>query len=700
MAWQSSFFPLRRRDGLIGSALMLATLLLYARTISFGFVSYDDNLYITDNARTQQGLTWENVRWAFTTGALSNWHPLTWLSHMLDVQLYNLRAGGHHLSSVLIHAVNALLLYLVLVRLAGLAWPAAGVAVLWAWHPLRVESVAWVSERKDVLSTFFWLAGMLAYVAFVQRRSAGRYLLVLVLLALGLMAKPMVVTFPFAMLLIDVWPMRRLRAELLFRPSTAVWSAAWPVLREKLPMLGVVIASAVVTYLAQAAGGMVGATETFPLPLRVANAILSYAIYLRMIVAPYGLSFFYPHAGSYPGGAIATWQITLAAAVLLSITVASLLLLRRMPWVAVGWFWYLGTLLPVIGLVQVGTQAHADRYTYLPAIGLSIALVWTVYDLCRQRQRALAGALLAAATLVLLVVTWRQIGFWRDNETLMRRGIAASENNYIAHNNLGSLLHSRGDVDGAIAHYQAALAIRPGFASALMNLGQIYAERGDTQRAIDLLRRALTSDPRHAPSHMSYANLLMDNGQVHQAIEHYRYAIALEPDRPQPRHNLALALASRNEMDEAVAQWRAALRLRPDYADANHALGMAMILRGRTADGIDHLRRALEKEPDRADSLNALAWILATHPNPAFQDGREAVVLARRALEQTNHAIAHDTLAAALARAREFEQAIAAAQVALARAKADGDIALIRQIEQRIQLYQRGEAFVSGRRAQ
>jgi tetratricopeptide (TPR) repeat protein len=440
----------RRLPLLLGAALALLTLAAYLPTLHNGFVNLDDGLYVTGNPHVQQGITGAGVAWALTANVANNWHPLTLLSHLLDCQLFGLDAAGHHATSLLLHLANVVLLFAVLRRLTGAVWRSAAVAALFAVHPAHVESVAWVAERKDVLSALFWLLAMAAYGRYARRPSVGRYLPVALAMALGLAAKPMVVTLPFALLLLDIWPLERL-------------GLGWKRLAvEKLPLLALSAASSLVTLHYQRTS--LAPLGLDPWSLRLANAAVSYTAYLGKLLLPSNLAVFYPIPLAIPA-----WKVAGAVALLAILTALAVRTARKAPWLLVGWLWFLGTLVPVIGLVQVGRQAMADRYTYIPSIGLFVAIVWGIAGLVGERRAVLATA--AAVVIALLVAgTWMQAGTWRDSVTLYRHALAVTPDNYLAHLGLAKALVAKGDGAGAAEQYRAALALRPGLIEARAGL--------------------------------------------------------------------------------------------------------------------------------------------------------------------------------------------------------------------------------------
>ncbi|MGD0870984.1 MAG: tetratricopeptide repeat protein [Bryobacteraceae bacterium] len=613
--------------------LFLATFAVYAQVRHFDFVNFDDPEYVTANPHVRTGITAANVAWAFASGEAANWFPLTRLSHMLDCQMFGLRSGWHHLTNVLLHALAVLLLFAFLNRSTGRRWPSAWVALLFALHPLHVESVAWVAERKDSLSAFFGLLALWSYVRYVERPATRRYLLVVLAFALGLMAKPMLVTLPVVMLLVDVWPLGRVTGMGPSPPGPGVGTSADAarmsacatrngLLREKIPFFALAAAAAGATYLVQQAGGAVRSSDAFPLVLRLENALVSYIIYIAKMFWPARLAVFYPYPSEVPA-----WQ---AAAAALAIAVISILVarsVRKRPYLAVGWFWYLVTLAPVIGLVQVGAQARADRYTYIPMIGLTIMLAWGAADLLGRVRRAKpAIAALATATCACCAaLTWVQAGYWRDSRTLFQHAVDVTDGNYLAHHNLGAALaETPGGLNEAIAHYQAALRIKPGYARAHTDLGSALARLpGRLPDAMAEFRAALAIDPDLAIPHNNLGNALAQAGRWNEAVSEYGAALRIDPDYADARHNLAeaqynlgFALAKTDgRAFEAIAHLEAALRLRPDYPEAHNNLGVVLSQApGRLSEAIAHFQAALQLDPDYADAHINLGVALSQMP--------------------------------------------------------------------------------------
>jgi hypothetical protein len=504
--------------------LVVAIWLVYWQVGSHKFLIYDDRTYVDENSIVLQGLTWPSVRWALTAFHDANWFPLTWLSHMLDVQLFGRAPVGHHLVNVGIHSLNALLCFIVLTRMTGNAWRSALVAAIFALHPLRVESVAWVAERKDVLSALFWFLTMLAYGRYVRLRSLAAYLLTVLCFTLGLLAKPMLVTLPFILLLLDYWPLGRI-ATMPFDTAAARYPqvSIRRVLLEKLPLLLLAVASSVITFIAQRNGGTVSSFDQQTLLANVANAFVSYLVYLRQLFWPTNLAVFYPFKE-----ANLLWLGPVSVVVLVAISLVVVRQLRQRPYVAIGWFWYLVAMVPVIGFVKVGAHAHADRYTYLPLIGITLLLVWLAADLTRtwrpQWRAALAGLLILSCGLL----TYQQVGYWHDSFTLFRRTLAVTENNWLAHNNLAAELIKWGAMDEAIEHLNAAIKIKPDYASAYINLGVVYTNLQQRSLAIAAYSRAIKEDPDAVAAHYNLGIALLGNDDIRGAAAQYRALLPLD----------------------------------------------------------------------------------------------------------------------------------------------------------------------------
>ncbi len=554
----------------VGLALALLTIGAYARVAGNGFIDLDDQAYVSWNPMVQAGLTWRGIAWAFSTSHSANWHPLTWLSHMLDVQLYGMNAGGHHLTSLALHVASTLLLLRLFLRTTGDLLPSAFVALVFGLHPLHVESVAWVAERKDVLSAFFWILTTLAYVKWTRLGGARSYLLVVGLYALGLLSKPMLVTLPFTLLLLDVWPLNRAEASL--RGIAAL-------VREKIPLFLLAAASSVVTFLVQRGYGAMGLSDRVPFGLRAENALVAYVAYLGKAIAPVRLAVFYPH----PEQAYPAWQVAGAALLLTAATLFALRERRSCPWLAVGWLWFLGTLVPVIGLVQVGPQALADRYTYVPMIGLSAAVGFGASELARRSAaaRRASASLLLVAVAVWTGLTWRQVGLWKDDRTLFGHMLEIMPRNHLGYGILGNVSLNEGRYDEAILDYRRALELQPHYALWSSNLGRAFLLTGRIPEAKAAFEAALRDSPDLAAAHHHLGYILGTQGDLDRAIEHYEAALRSDPDLHEAHYNLGGTLLQKGRIDEAIAHFERALEIAPDYAPARNLLEVARAARNR-----------------------------------------------------------------------------------------------------------------------
>ena len=635
--------------------LVVITFAVFGQTLGFDFVNYDDNDYVYANPEVTRGLTFQGIGWAFTHFHASNWHPLTWISHMLDCQFYGLNPAGHHLTNVLLQATAAILLFLVLRQMTGFLWRSAFVAAVFAIHPLRVESVAWVAERKDVLSGVFFMLIIGAYVRYAQRRRPRDYVLVLVLFAMGLMCKPMLVTLPLVLLLLDYWPLNRGAAR-------AGGPGRFLVLRrlmvEKLPLFGLAAGSCIITIFAQTAA--LQPLEKVSLSLRVGNALISYVVYLGQMFWPSDLVVLYPFSPREVG----LTSVALSVAVLAVIS-TGVFILRRHRYLMTGWLWYLVMLAPVIGILQVGEQARADRYTYLPQIGLYLLLAWAVAELGAgwRYRRALLGGCSMIILVALIFCARAQAAYWRNSELLWTHTLACAPDNKIAHNNLGIALFQNGRLDGAVLHYQKALEMDPNYGEAHYNLG----------------------------------NALRKKGRVDEAIWHYQKVLQREPKNADVHNNFGNALIQKGDVAGAIAQYQKALATDPQSAPAHFNLGNALLQSGRTAEAIAQYQQVFHIDPDHVENLNKLAWMLATSAPAPLRDGRQAVELAQRANQLTggtNPAVLY-TLSAAYAEAGRFSEAVETAQRAGQLAEATSNFPLAEAIQSQLKLYQAGVPFHS-----
>ncbi len=548
-----------RQKFVVCFALALVTASIYFPVHRFEFLNYDDVDYVVENVHVRAGITLDNVKWAFTTGHSGNWHPLTWFSHMADIQLFGLKAGAHHLVNVLFHILNALLLFLLLAGMTRAPWPSAMVAALFAWHPLHVESVAWISERKDVLSTFLALLSLAAYARYTESKRRMYLLFSILCFAAGLMSKPMLVTLPFIFLLLDYWPLER------------GYSPFRRLVLEKVPFFLLTVVSSIVTYAVQKEGGAVATLESISLPYRFANAVVAYAQYLKKAFWPTNLAIIYPISGTPPW-----WQIGGALTLLIAISIAVVCWSRHRPWLLVGWCWFVGMLVPVIGLVKVGIQSMADRYTYFPLVGIFVMLAWSGAEIATT-YRSLSSAVAIVGAMVLiagLLMTSFQLRAWHDSETLFEHAIAVTKNNYFAHDMLGRVLANQGRFDAAQAHFEEVVRIFPNQPYAHFSLGVIFARKSKYDEAIAHYSHAVEIRP-DATTHYNLGNVLMKMEHPDEAISHFAEAIRLNPQMAEAENNWAYVLTTQGRLREAADHYLAALRIKPDLLEAR--LNMARI---------------------------------------------------------------------------------------------------------------------------
>jgi protein O-mannosyl-transferase len=609
--------------------LAVLTWIVFGQTLWHDFINYDDPHYVYENSKITSGLTLSGIAWAFTHIHSMNWHPLTTISHMLDCQLYGLKAGWHHSTNVLLHSIATLLLFLALQQMTRAPWRSAFVAAVFAIHPLRVESVAWIAERKDVLSGVFFMLTLLAYAHYVRAPSLRRYLLLATAFAFGLMSKPMLVTLPFVLLLLDYWPLGRCShgpagRSLVNAPEARGDRAlsarlSWvPLLAEKIPLIALAAVSSVITLIAQK--GAVGFTEQLPVVSRINNTVVTYVLYIGQMFWPAKLAVFYPH----PENRLPLSQIILALVILVGITMGSIAVRKQRPYLLVGWLWYIGMLVPVIGLVQVGWQGHADRYTYLPQIGLYIMISWMIVDFTASwhRQRAI---LTACATIVITALGWRtwvQTSYWRDSETLFRQALTVTTNNDVAENNLGIVFQQQGKLDEAISLLQAAVDLRPD----------------------------------NSPAQENLAKALLQAGRVPEALVHYRKLAELQPGN----------------------------------FEVHNIVGTVLVQKGRIREGVEEWQKVLAIQPDNGNAMSNLAWVFATAPDDSLRDGAQAVKLAEQALNLSGGRIPilFRTLAAAYAENGQFSQAIETAQRGITLANSQSNPGLAAELQGSISLYQ------------
>jgi tetratricopeptide (TPR) repeat protein len=679
----------------IYSVLILSTLLVFWQVHNFDFVHYDDNDYVFENPHVLHGLSHDGIIWAFTTGYASNWHPLTWLSHMLDCQLFGPDPGWMHLINVLLHISNTLLLFAVLKKMTGALWPSAFVAAAFALHPMHVESVAWIAERKDVLSTFFMLLTLAAYVGYVRRPSIFRYLITLALFAFGLMAKPMLVTLPFVLLLLDHWPLNRFEPQ--SRKSAPIGNRSEILQRtiiEKIPFFFLAVASSVITFVVQRSGGAVIDMTALPLTYRVFNTFLSYARYTGNMFWPQDLAVFYP----FDVRTINAWQAVLCALLLAGVSLLAIRFWRTRKYLPIGWFWFVGTLLPVIGLVQVGDQAYADRYTYIPYIGLFIMIAWGLPELFSKlpQRKMVLGIAAAMALTALGVSAHKQVGYWNNSAVLFSHAVEVTQNNYIAHYNLGFAYDATGRYQEAIDSYKQAIRIRPDYVEAHNSLGVTYCKLGRWQDAMGDFNEALRIDPNHARSHNNRGGAYVRLGRFTEAIEDFNRAIKIDPDYAEAYNNLGVAYNDQGRWQDAIDAYKQAIRINPDYAEAYYNLGLAYGNLGLGADAIGAYRLAIRLRPDDAEARNGLAWLIATHPEIKNRDTSEAISLARGVCELANYKDPRFlcTLAAAYASAGRFSEAVDTANKALSLANASNQPQLRNAIQHHLSFYTQGKPYI------
>jgi tetratricopeptide (TPR) repeat protein len=629
-------------------ALALTTIIAYEPVRHNGFVGFDDVVYVAGNPHVKEGITREAVVWAFTTPHSGNWHSLTWLSHILDCQFFGLNALGHHLTSLFFHLANTLLLFLALKRMTGAVWPSAFVAAAFALHPLHVESVAWVSERKDVLSGFFWMLTMTAYVRYAERPGIRRYLLVVLAFCLGLLSKSMLVTLPFVLLLLDYWPLGRIRSRKGWpsplsqpkkgkafsksKPAEGDYQSvpAWRLIREKIPLFALAAVSSVITFVVQQRAGAMAMelSEKLPLNFRISNALVSYISYIGKMIYPSRLAVFYPL------NMIPPWRATVCFVMLAAISAFIIVSHRR--YLMVGWLWYLGTLVPVIGLVQVGSQAIADRYTYLPSIGIFIMVAWGAAEVGTKRhfRRLWLGISTGLVLAILLICTRMQVRYWQDNLTLYKRAAEVTENNFRMHTLYGNaLLLQRGEIDEAITHFKEALRINPLYSKANKGLGKALLVQGNFDEAVRCFNAAL--------------------------------------------------LTEKNLFGEK------------DLPDVYGNLGLAYVRLGKDGPAVTNLIKSIELDPNSADNLNNLAWVLATTEDAKLHNPTDAIKYAQRACELSGYEQPSllDTLAVAYAAAGNFPEAVKTAEKAIKSAEDTNDKKLAEEIQKRLELYKAGQPY-------
>ena len=632
-------------------ALMLTTLAVYWQVMDYDFTNYDDELYVTQNRWVQAGMTLEGVAWAFRTLDVSNWHPATWLSHMVISEFFGLNPLWHHLANLALHLASILLLFHVFQKMTGDPWQSGFVAALFALHPLNVESVAWVAERKGVLCTFFWMLTLWSYLRYIERPRVGRYCWILLFFILGGMAKPMIVTLPFVLLLLDYWPLERFKT---FKTNDGqvvkMGLLKYGPVKEKIPLFLIVAFIAVAGFVAQQSGGALSNLETLPLGTRVSNAVVSYVLYLWKAIWPSGLTVFYPHYS------IPVWQLAVSSIFLLLVSLGVILARHGRPYLAVGWFWYLGTFVPVIQLVQVGRHFTADRYAYIPLVGIFVMAVWGISDLLKSfRGMKMVLAFSSMGCLIVLgVLTWRQAGYWSDSKRLFEHGLQVVSHNYVAHNGLARALEAEGKTDEAVRHFEEALRIRPGFTDGRYNLARILAAEGKQREAVQYYLEVLEDRPDYVRAHINLANILTEQGRLNEAMGHYNEALALKKESVNAHYNLANTLLRAGRTDEAIEHYLKALNIRPDAPDINYNLGNAFMMKGDTGKAIYYYSKSLRFRPDFVNARVNLGNAFAKTGK-----SKKAILQYRAALRlQKDHAGAHYNLASTLSIQGKTDEAI------------------------------------------
>jgi Flp pilus assembly protein TadD len=738
---------------LICLTLTLTLLAVFYQVHNFKFINFDDPVYVTENPNIQAGLTLNAVKWAFTTGYYGNWNPMTWLSLMLDWQLFGSNPAGFHLTSLIFHILNTLLLFLVLKQMTNAIWQSAFVAALFALHPLHVEAVVWISSRKDILSTFFWFLTMWAYVRFVRHPKIAGYLLVVAFLVLGLLSKPMLVTLPFVFLLLDYWPLDRIKR--------VDWKTISQLILEKIPFFILVVVFSVIAVFTQRSIGAIVKITELAFKYRIYNALISYVKYIEKMFWPGGLAALYPH----PVENVSVLYAVISAVVLLTVTILVIRFAQNHRYLVTGWFWYIGTLVPVIGLVQVGRHAMADRYSYITLTGLFIIIAWSLPELLAkspQRKIALGVSMILVLT-TLGICAHRQTSYWENSDTLFSHTIEVTQDNYVVYNNLGVTYNDIGRYPEAMEAFSQAIRIKPDDADAYTNLGIVYRRLGRFTEAIDAYKQAIKIKPGLAEAHNNLGFVLASNGKFAEAVEHYEIAmktidtprvhrnyawalfnlgrfeqaiaeyrktLLLMPNDPNVLNEFGYALAHTGEFDEAITLYDKALQIKPDFTDAHINIGYALTIRsnldqaavhlskalqldpnsalahyyfgnilvitGKTNEAVTHYEKALQLKPDWVELMNAMAWCLAVNEKTAVRNPDKAVKLARQACELTNYKEPEllDTLSVAYAAAGDFDKAVETAQNALELCRSPEQETLKNEIQNRLILYKAGKPYI------
>ena len=672
------------------AALVTATLVAYEPIRHNGFVSYDDTAYITDNPNVTGGITQASVIWAFTNSHMGNWYPLTLLSHMLDCEIFGLNPLGNHFINVLLHIASSLLLFWILAKITGAIWPSAFVAAVFAIHPLQVESVAWAAERKTVLSGFFWFLTIAVYIWYTKRPGIGRYILLFVTYALCIMTKPVVVTLPLVLLLLDYWPLERLNWK--HRPAGKTEPLS-RLFMEKAPFLVLSAILSAATIAAQKNAGALIPAEAIPFDSRVANMFLSYIKYIGKTIFPSRLAVFYPHSNT----TFSVTVIILCALIFILITAISIFAAGKRKYITVGWLWYVGTLVPMIGLVQAGEQAIADRYMYLPIIGLLVIIGWIARDFVFNRPR-LKLTISVLATIILfssVVLTQNQIRYWQNGMVLFEHALKVTKNNHVAEKGYGSELFAAGRLDEAAAHFRNALMTHPGYLEAGNELGKIYFKQGKLNEAVACFNKILKYNKGSAEIYYNLGITLMQQKKYEESIKCFAKVLELDSKYPDAHNNMGIALLATGKKTEAIKHLNEALQTNSNDAGLYGNLGNAYVQSGTYDLAVQNWAKALKLKPNSTEILNNIAWILATVDDKSVRDANKAIEAAGRACELTANKNAEylDTLAATYAAASRFDDAIKTAHRSLDIAKAGNQTDLAGEIEKRIKLYEAGQPY-------
>lgn len=604
----SKIFLKFRHELFICIFIIIAIFAAYWQLPKNNFISFDDDIYITKNVHVQSGFTGKNVIWAFTTFHAFNWHPITWLSHMLDYTLFGLNPSMHHFMSLLFHIANSLLLFMVLKAMTDDIWPSAFVAILFAIHPLHVESVAWASERKDLLSTFFWLLTIGSYFRYSKKQSITNYTIIVLLFILGLMSKPMLVTLPFVLLLLDIWPIKRMSHGRFAdnskkeNPDASIFY----LIVEKIPLFMLSALSSLITFIAQKEGGIVRTLHELSMKVRFANAFVSYIRYIVKMIYPVHLSFYYPYREN-----LSAWQVFGSVFLMISITLFAMKTIREKPFFLVGWFWYVGTLLPVVGLVQVATQSIADRYTYIPLIGLFIIMAWgakTVFEKFREHIKPLLSGIILTIS-VLMNLTWIQVNYWKDDIKLFSHDVAVTMGNPLSNYHLGLSLEKEGKIEKAIQHYTEAIRIKPDFLRARNSLGYAFVKTGRYEDALTQFEEAIKLKKNYADGYFNLGVAAMYLGRADDAIRHYKHAIKLDPNHADAYYNLGIIMTQQKQYKEALNNFMAVIRIHPQDVDAHNFIGNTYLRSGEIDNALKYYKKALDINPNdeiARENLNAV----------------------------------------------------------------------------------------------